>query len=152
MDSTIQKMIEAARKVLNNAYSPYSSFKVACAIIAENGNIYSGVNVENASYGLTACAETSAIAQMITQGAKSIQAVVLMNGEGTLCPPCGGCRQRIIEFCDPSTHIYLCDHRSLLEYRLKFCAPGSMDFSLKPRNIDLGYKARSRPLFLNQFL
>ncbi len=115
MDSTIQTMIEATRKILDNAYSPYSNFKVACAILAENGNMYLGVNVENASYGLTACAETSAIAQMITQGAKSIQAVVLMNGEGTLCPPCGGCRQRIIEFSDPSTPIYLCDYTSLLQ-------------------------------------
>ncbi len=107
-------MIDAAKKNLKHAYAPYSKYQVASCLVTEDGSLFTGVNVENGSYGLTICAESSAICQMITAGKKKIKALVVMNGEGTLCHPCGACRQRIAEFSTKSTVIHLCNHQSVL--------------------------------------
>jgi len=115
MSDTLPTMIKHAEGVLNKSYSPYSNFKVSCCIEDEDGILYLGVNVENASYGLSTCAETSAISQLITSGNKLIKQAVIMNGDGTLCPPCGACRQRLIEFSKPDTLIHLCDHNKVLK-------------------------------------
>lgn len=107
-DSSIkpQKLIDAAYKVLGNSYSPYSNFAVAAAVVDENGNIYSGVNVENASYGLTICAERVAVFSAIAGGAKKICAVAVVTRNNDKIMPCGACRQVLAEFCGPDVKVY----------------------------------------------
>lgn len=109
MEAIIKTMIDKAVNALTHAYAPYSNFSVACCICTEDDILYTGVNVENASYGLTSCAEASAICQMVTSGHRSIKAMVILAGDNNLCPPCGGCRQRIYEFSNPETLIHLCN-------------------------------------------
>jgi cytidine deaminase len=129
MNDLIASMISKARQALSNAYAPYSKFQVASCLSCEDGSLYMGVNVENAAYGLTICAETSAICQMVSAKQQKITNLVVMNGPGTLCPPCGACRQRIAEFSDSNTIIHLCSHQApiksltldeLLPYRFQF--------------------------------
>ncbi len=105
-------LFKAAKQVLDNAYSPYSKVNVASAIIDNEDRIFSGVNVENTSFGLTICAERSAIVSAISNGAKGIRAVLIISTLGAI-PPCGACRQVIAEFAEPSTPIYLADSEGI---------------------------------------
>ena len=100
--------IEATREAMSKAYVPYSNYPVGVLIVTDNGNTYTGCNVENASYPLGNCAETSAIASMIMGGEKKIKHIYVMtkNDEGGI--PCGGCRQRIREFSDSNTEVFMC--------------------------------------------
>lgn len=95
-----EHLIEAARMAMQHAYSPYSQFKVGAALLTANGEVYSGCNVENASYGLTNCAERTAIFSAIAQSGPGliIDAVAVVNDQGVPCSPCGACRQVIYEF------------------------------------------------------
>jgi len=106
-------LLDAARKALNRAYARYSNFKVGAAILTEQGEVFSGCNVENASYGLTICAERSAIftAVSATSGAKlAIRAVAVVNGDEVPCSPCGACRQVISEFGEHAIVIFKGQH------------------------------------------
>lgn len=99
--SDIDKLLfEAAERVRANAYVPYSKFPVGAALLADDGNIYAGCNVENAAYPLGNCAEASAIAGMIGAGAKRIKRIYITGPGPKPVTPCGGCRQRIREFAD----------------------------------------------------
>jgi cytidine deaminase len=95
-----KKLERAAAKVMNHAHAPYSNFHVGAAILLTNGKIFSGCNVENASYGMTNCAERTAIFSAVAElGPKiEIQAVAVANDHGVACSPCGACRQVIYEF------------------------------------------------------
>jgi cytidine deaminase len=111
------QMQEKAKAVLENAYAPYSNFSVGACVRTENDELYSGCNVENASYELTQCAESVAIGEMIKNGQRKIKEVVVMVLADQLCPPCGACRQRLAEFSTPTTLVHLHntngDHRSM---------------------------------------
>lgn len=100
-----KKLEQAAARVMKNAHAPYSKFRVGAAILLTNGKIFSGCNVENASYGLTNCAERTAIFTAVAQlGAKvEIRAVAVTNDHGIACSPCGACRQVIYEFGPDAT-------------------------------------------------
>jgi len=101
------KLIEEARKARDKAYVPYSEFKVGAALIAESGNMYTGCNIENASYSLTCCAERTAIFNAISQGEKElIEMAVIADSKGPVSP-CGACRQVILEFFPKDAKIYL---------------------------------------------
>ena len=96
-----ESLLDAARKALQHAYAPYSKFRVGAAILTEQDEIFTGCNVENASYGLTICAERSAIFTAVAQTKANkleIRAVVVVNGDELACSPCGACRQVISEF------------------------------------------------------
>lgn len=93
-----KKLINAARKVRLNAYARYSDFKVGAAVLGKSGKIYTGCNVENASYSITICAERSAIANAIANGENEIVAVAVIADSQPITPPCGACRQFIQEF------------------------------------------------------
>ena len=95
-----KKLLQAARQVMKNAHAPYSNFRVGAAVLLSNGKIFSGCNVENASYGMTNCAERTAIFSAVAQyGPKiEIRAVSVANDHGVPCSPCGACRQVIYEF------------------------------------------------------
>ncbi len=95
-----KKLERAARKVMQHAHAPYSNFHVGAAILLKHGKIFSGCNVENASYGMTNCAERTAIFSAVAAfGPKiEIRAVAVVNDHGGACSPCGACRQVIYEF------------------------------------------------------
>jgi cytidine deaminase len=102
-------LFEAARTAMALAHAPYSKFPVGAAIRADDGRIYSGANIENLSFPEGWCAETTAISHMIMGGARKILEVAVIAEKLALCPPCGGCRQRLSEFASAGTPIYLCD-------------------------------------------
>src|SRR5947209_16607543 len=100
-DSTREQLLRLARTAQQNAYARYSNFKVGAAILLENGEAFTGFNVENASYGLTNCAERSAIFAAVSKlGGASVKicAVAVVNDHDAPCSPCGACRQVIAEF------------------------------------------------------
>jgi cytidine deaminase len=99
------RLLRCARKVMKNAHAPYSQFRVGAAILLSNGKVFSGCNVENASYGMTNCAERTAIFSAVAQlGPKiEIRAVSVVNDQGVPCSPCGACRQVIYEFGPDAT-------------------------------------------------
>ena len=94
-----KELIEAAVNVRGHAHAPYSNFKVGAAVHTKNGKIYTGCNIENATYGLTICAERVAIFKAISEGEKKIAAIAVVADTEELTPPCGACRQIIWEFC-----------------------------------------------------
>jgi len=94
-----KELIKAAADARENAYAPYSKFKVGAAVEAESGQIYIGCNVESASYGLTVCAERVAIWKGISRGEKRFNRIAVVADTEDLTPPCGVCRQIIWEFC-----------------------------------------------------
>jgi cytidine deaminase len=102
-------LLQAAKDAMARAYAPYSKYQVGAAILAENGKVYSGCNVENASYPIGNCAEASAIAAMVRDGARKIREIAVIGSGAELCTPCGGCRQRIREFATGETRIHACD-------------------------------------------
>lgn len=103
----IEKLIDTAIKQLDFSYTPYSGFKVGAALLTKNGEIYTGCNIENASYTPTNCAERTAIFKAVSEGVRDFQAICIVGGkDGVLteyAAPCGVCRQVMMEFCDPET-------------------------------------------------
>ncbi len=91
-------LMDKAKEVSANAYTPYSKFNVGACVLADSGNIYTGCNFENASYGLSICAERNAIGTAIANGEKKIKAVAIYSPNMENCSPCGACRQVIYEF------------------------------------------------------
>ena len=129
-------LIDAARDAMEKAYAPYSHFSVGAAIRGASGRVYAGANVENAAYPQGQCAESSAIGAMILGGDRAIREVVVMGGkpgDGQLCTPCGGCRQRLREFAAPDTPIHVCGPEGL---RRTFTLAELLPHSFGPDNLD----------------
>ena len=97
--SEYEALISAAKDARLNAHAPYSNFRVGAALHATSGRIFSGCNVENATYGLTVCAERVAIFKAISEGERGFDAISVVADTDSLTPPCGACRQLIWEFC-----------------------------------------------------
>ena len=91
-------LIKLAQEVRTKAYAPYSNFKVGAAVLAESGKVYTGCNVENVSYGLTNCAERSAIFKAVSEGEINLRKICIVTDSSALTPPCGACRQVLAEF------------------------------------------------------
>ncbi|HEV7346401.1 MAG TPA: cytidine deaminase [Devosia sp.] len=102
---TDKALFEAAEAIRTKAYAPYSRFTVGAAILADDGKIYAGCNIENAAYPVGSCAEASAISAMIAGGGKRITRIYVTGPGSAPVTPCGGCRQRIREFADPDVVI-----------------------------------------------
>ncbi len=94
----IEEMVAAAERAAGRAYAPYSNFRVGAAVLTEGGAVYTGCNVENASYGLTVCAERNAAAAMALSGAREIRRVAIVSPDASPVFPCGACRQVLQEF------------------------------------------------------
>jgi len=92
-------LISAAKEARENAHAPFSNFKVGAALRTPSGKIFGGCNVENATYGLTVCAERVAIFKAISEGERRFDAIAVVTDTDALTPPCGACRQLIWEFC-----------------------------------------------------
>lgn len=109
MMQTIETLFQKASAARLNAYAPYSNFLVGSCIETENGKLFAACNVENASYGVAICAESSAVTAMVAAGERVIkQIAIVVEGPGvSAC--CGACRQRINEFSTPNTLVHLCD-------------------------------------------
>lgn len=100
-------LYKAAKMAQEKAYAPYSRFKVGVAILDENNTIHHGCNIENAAYPIGCCAEQSAVAQMILNGGTQIQQILVVGKPGEPCPPCGACRQIILEHGKQETMVHL---------------------------------------------
>jgi cytidine deaminase len=106
---TQRQLVEAAVEAAANAYNPYSKFSVGAALLGKNGEIFVGTNVENASYGLTICAERTAFFSAITAGCREFSAIAIVASGERPPPPCGACRQVMAEFCSGDFEILLAD-------------------------------------------
>lgn len=105
-----EELIKLAIKARENAYTPYSNFKVGAALLTSDNQIYLGCNIENGAYSPTNCAERTAFFKAVSEGHKKFKAIAIVGGEknlDTFCAPCGVCRQVMAEFCDKNFIIYL---------------------------------------------
>ena len=105
----------AAREAMAKAYAPYSKFPVGAALRTEDGKIFSGANIEVASYPEGWCAETTALGHYIMGGGGRITEIAVIAERMARVTPCGGCRQRLAEFAQPGTKLYLCDDTGVVE-------------------------------------
>ncbi len=122
-------LLAAALAAREHAFAPFSRFKVGAAIEDESGRIHTGCNVENATYGLTVCAERVAVFKAISEGARQFRRVAVVTDTNVLTPPCGACRQILWEFCG-DVEIVLGNPRGKIEtYRLKDLFPKPFDVS-----------------------
>ena len=119
------ELIATARRASEQAYCPYSRFRVGAAVLTDRGEIFSGCNVENASYGLTICAERNAIFQAVARSKPTlvIQAVVVFTPTALPTAPCGACRQVINEFGPDAQIFSVCDGPGVIEHRLGALLP-----------------------------
>ncbi len=123
-------LLDAATKVRENAYAPYSKFKVGAAIRGKSGAIYQGVNVENVAYPEGTCAEAGAIAAMCAAGETELVEVVVIADSPTPVPPCGGCRQKLAEFGKAEVPVTLATTSGArLETTIGDLLPGRFDMS-----------------------
>jgi len=122
-------LLAAALAVRENAFAPYSKFKVGAAVQGLDGRIHTGCNVENATYGLTVCAERVAVLKAVSEGVRKFRRVAVAADTGTLTPPCGACRQILWEFCGdvPVTLVNL--HGKSETFQLRDLFPRAFDAS-----------------------
>lgn len=111
-NNNIIALVEAAKEAFAKAYAPYSQFQVGAAALTANGKIVQGCNVENASYGLTVCAERNCLAQGVISGEQAFSAIVIYTNQDKLTPPCGACRQVIAEFLAPEALVMAVNHNN----------------------------------------
>jgi cytidine deaminase len=124
LPATLRRSLEkAARLAAKTSYSPYSKFRVGAAILTGSGKVYSGCNVENASYGLCNCAERTAIFSAVAAGERSLRAVVVYTPTKDATSPCGACRQVINEFGPNAVVISICDSDEKIETTLDQLLP-----------------------------
>lgn len=125
-----QALVAAARAARDRAYAPYSHYPVGAAVLAPDGRIFTGANVENASYGATICAERAAAVQAVSAGVRRFAAVAVISREQIPCLPCGICRQFLAEFCVPDVPIAACRADGTYEiHRLGALMPHTFTFS-----------------------
>ena len=121
-----EELLEAAREAAGNAYSPYSKVRVGVALLAEDGRVFRGCNVENASYGLTICGERTAVVRAIAEGARRFTAIAISSSPAQPLPPCGACRQVLREFAPGLRVIYEGGNGERVETTIEALLPGSM--------------------------
>jgi cytidine deaminase len=124
-----EALIAAARTAREHAHAPYSNFRVGAAVRAKSGRIFTGCNVENATYGLTLCAERVAIFKAISEGERGFDAVAVVADTETLTPPCGACRQILWEFCGDAEVLLANLDGKLQRYRMSSLLPQPFDRS-----------------------
>ncbi|MFJ7933624.1 cytidine deaminase [Sporosarcina sp. NPDC096371] len=132
----MEKWLDESKKARDKAYVPYSKFPVGAALVAEDGTIYHGCNIENSAYSMTNCAERTAFFKAISEGVRSFKALAVVGDTEGPISPCGACRQVIAEFCEGSMPVYLTNLKGdVLETTVAELLPGA--FSKE----DLSYAA-----------
>ena len=124
---TGRQLIKAAKEAQAFSYSPYSGFKVGAALLCKSGKVYTGCNIENASFSATVCAERTALFKAVSEGEREFSAMAIV-GSTDLCFPCGVCRQVMSEFCCADFKIYLEENGKPVTYALGELLPGRFDF------------------------
>ncbi|MFN4116410.1 MAG: cytidine deaminase, partial [Inhella sp.] len=121
------QMLAVARSAREAAYAPYSKYTVGAALLADNGQVFGGCNVENAAYPEGVCAEAGAISAMVLAGMQRAKAVLVVGGGAHQITPCGGCRQKLREFCDPKSFTVLAinEDGQQQQWTLEELLPGS---------------------------
>ena len=119
---TDEELINLAKQASKNSYSPYSHFKVGAALLCSDGTVFTGCNVENASFGATNCAERTAVFSAVANGYRHFSKIAIVgSSDGEFkspTPPCGICRQVLIEFCDKDFQILLFDGNEIIKLSL----------------------------------
>jgi cytidine deaminase len=110
-------LLGAAVVASRKAYAPYSKFHVGAALLAEDGEVFTGCNVENASYGLTICAERNAVFHAVARGTKTFKAVAIVANGKAIPFPCGACRQVLAEFCGPKTVVLIAGVEAVTQFQ-----------------------------------
>ena len=135
MSEHFDALFAAAMAVREHSYSPYSRFRVGAALRLEDGRVFAGCNIENAAYPQGQCAEATAIGVMVANGGGRIAEVVVVGGnegDGMLCSPCGGCRQKLREFAGPDAPVHICGPEGL---RRSTTVEELLPLSFGPRNL-----------------
>lgn len=109
MNETYKNLISSAQKAKENAYVPYSGFRVGAALLCKDGSVYCGCNIENSAYGPTNCAERTAFFKAVSEGKRDFEAIAVTSDSANVTAPCGVCRQVMSEFCDPDFVVFMCD-------------------------------------------
>ena len=127
-------LIQVAKNAMRDAYAPYSGYQVGAALLCEDGRIFMGCNIENASFSLTACAERTALFKAVSEGCRRFKAIAIVGGKDGHCDdyafPCGACRQALAEFCDEDFRVILAtDDGSVRLATLGELLPGSFRLS-----------------------
>ena len=128
-------LVRAAKRAKLKAYAPYSMFRVGAAIKTKNGKVYTGCNIENSSYGLTICAERTAIFKAVSEGEKKFTAIAVASDDLDFCPPCGACRQVLADLA-PNIDLVMIDKRGrerVVTLRALFPFPFGPDHLLKKK-------------------
>lgn len=133
----ISKLIQEAIEIRNKAYAPYSNFLVGAALLSANGKIYTGCNIENASYTPSNCAERTAFFKAVSEGEKHFKAIAVVGAKRDddlgFCPPCGVCRQVMMEFCNPK-EFKIIVAKSVDEYKI-FTLEEILPMGFGPNNL-----------------
>ena len=123
------ELLKKAKEMLAFSYTPYSNFKVGAALLAKNGKVFGGCNIENAAYGPSNCAERTAFFNAVSSGERGFEAIAIVGGPNgqikDFCPPCGVCRQVMMEFCKPKEFVILLqnDKGEIKEFTLEEMLP-----------------------------
>ena len=135
----IQKLIRIAKDHRKMSYAPYSNFNVSAALLTESGNIYKGINFENAAYSPSICAERSAASAAVNAGDRKFTAIAIVGGPSystdNYCPPCGVCRQVLREFADPQEMVVILA-KSVTDYR-EYTLEQLLPESFGPENLEI---------------
>lgn len=126
-EKQIKELIDIASEARQYSYSPYSNFPIGAALLTEEGKVFTGTNVENAAYGLTNCAERTAIFKAVSEGYNKYKAIAVVADTARPVPPCGSCRQVIQEFGDDIVVIMANLAGDYLEYPIKELLPGAFE-------------------------
>ena len=130
-EGVLQRLVDAAKTASRHAYCSYSQFRVGAAVLGASGKLYPGCNVENASYGMTICAERAALARAITDGETKIDAIVVYTPTAMPTAPCGACRQALNEFGPELECICVCDGNDVMRMTLNQLLPAAFG----PKNL-----------------
>ena len=120
---TDEKLVALAKEAMKNAYAPYSKFQVGAALLAKDGRVFTGCNVENASYGATNCAERTAIFKAVSEGYREFDAIAIVASSGDFASPCGICRQVLAEFMPEGKVILDSDEKGMVTYLVRELLP-----------------------------
>ncbi|NOX89331.1 MAG: cytidine deaminase [Calditrichaeota bacterium] len=123
-----EELIKAARKARNFARAKYSNFRVGAAIITDEGEVFTGCNIESSSYSMTICAERVALTKALSEGKERFKALSIVAKDGAFCPPCGACRQLLFDYA-PDIDIVLSDGNDYQIFKLRDLLPHAFDDS-----------------------